>query len=285
MTKELAALGSVADREVRLVCLDIDGTLVNSNNTISTSTRKAVRSLVEGGISVCLATGRPLFAAKQIGLDLGITGPGMFFSGALIASLAEAAPHYMAPLSRDDLRWSLETFSDPEIGLELYTSQDWYIEETSRFSNVHREYMKRDPLEAQLEEITASREILKVVIMCDKGEVESRVERLLSGNNRISVGKGYGAAHPDLCFINFTNPEASRANAFRILCEQYGVGAGEVLAVGDGEADIPFLTLAGVGVAMGNAAESVKRAAKYVTKSVDQDGLAFALEKLVALKK
>ena len=97
----------------------------------------------------------------------------------------------------------------------------------------------------------------------------------------LRFGIGHGAAHPDLNFVNVTSLECSPERALQVLLDFAGCKTQDLVAFGDGDTDIPVLKAAGLGIAMGNARRSVKDAADYVTKSVEENGVAEAINLLI----
>ncbi len=89
------------------------------------------------------------------------------------------------------------------------------------------------------------------------------------------------ASHPQWFFINITSNSATRVNAFDSLVEWYGVEPENVMTFGDAQSDCIFLQKAGVGIAMGNANDQVKACASFVTEAVWDDGVAYALARLI----
>lgn len=88
-------------------------------------------------------------------------------------------------------------------------------------------------------------------------------------------------AYPDIDFVNIIHPEVSKGKALTALTSYMGISLGEVVAVGDGVNDLPFLSVAGLAIVMGNAPDEVKKVADYVTLDVDKSGLAVAINRFL----
>jgi hydroxymethylpyrimidine pyrophosphatase-like HAD family hydrolase len=154
--------------------------------------------------------------------------------------------------------------------------------ETQRYAEVFEEYLHRLPKIASFEQLIATQEILKVGFTVERGSTqETALYETLARFNTLQFATASGASHPHLLWGSATHKNATREKGFEVLMSLMNVSPQEVIAFGDGESDIPFLKLAGVGIAMGNSPKSVQDAACIVTKSVDEDGVFDAISRLL----
>lgn len=107
------------------------------------------------------------------------------------------------------------------------------------------------------------------------------MRQIMANHPQFHYGVATGAAHDTILFSNGTNPDASREKVFSIITDSMNIPPERVMSFGDGESDRIFISLAGTGVAMGNAPESVKAASDFVTTGVEDDGVLHALRHLV----
>lgn len=265
----------------RLAFFDIDGTLVNSRHEIGGATRAAVRRLHDYGIKIALASGRPYFAATQILDDLGINAPSMFFAGALIVDPASGEIIDEAPLSEAAARTVIGRARAKGIYLELYDRDNYYVELDSDLAAIHASYLGKGPIIGAFDQLIESAKILKCVTIMSAASDAADLRKFLAEFPDLTASIAPGASHPAITFGNLTSQAACRERAFDLMLARLGLRAADVVAFGDGDADIPFLTKAGVGVAMGDLNKRVTEAADLVTLDADHDGVALALDYLV----
>jgi Cof subfamily protein (haloacid dehalogenase superfamily) len=266
---------------VKLVFLDLDGTVVDPHHQISPATLQQLHRIRSQGVRVSVATGRPYFGARKATDTLEITETSVFFSGSLAMNPRSQEVFFSEELSTPDVLCLLEESRRFGLHIELYTKDHYFTEEHGPLSDeIHVTYLGVPPTVTDLEKLASKEKLLKAVCLV-RSEDEPKLRLFLEKFKNLTIGVAYGAAHEDILFASITSPKASRENAFDRLLEHFQVQASEVAAFGDSESDIPFLQRAGYGFAMGNASESVRQAAKLVTQSVTEDGVANALKRLI----
>lgn len=270
-------------RPLRAAFFDIDGTLVNSKGTIGPTTSQEIEQLRRSGVRVGLASGRPEFGASRVIADLSITDPCMFFSGALVCLPgAASSPLLEVSLEGSEVHTLIEALTTQQLYFELYSRSEYFIESDHPLAEMHAGYLHRYPAIAPFKDVIAQNPILKLVAALESPAQEQAMRTLLSRMPQVHCAFSKGATHDDILFANITSVKATRDHAFRALLAACNVSAEETLAVGDAEADIPFLQLAGWGLAMANAPLAVQQRANEVCGSVEQDGLGEWLKKLRA---
>ena len=265
---------------IRAVFFDLDGTLVNAAGVVSAAARESLAALQQAGISVGFATGRPLFACQDLIAELGIASPSLFFSGSLLIEPLQGRILAQTPIDREALIAVIDGAREANLYLELYTKENLFVHGHDGLADMHFVYLKRYPVCCDLKALSSAETIIKAVLISGDPEAERRMRELCLKLTGIHAAYSTGASHPQVVFGNLTSPLCSRDRAFEVLIADLKVSAAEVAAFGDAEADLPFLKLAGCGVAMGNAPESVRRGARHVTKSVEEDGVPYALTAL-----
>ncbi len=265
-----------------LACFDIDGTLVDSDHKLGPGAKEAVALLQEHGVQIALASGRPSFAATSLAGTLGITGPSMFFSGSVIICPGSSCPLEAAPLSTEDIQSCLSLSQEHNWYTELYTIDGYFTPEPHELATIHEEYMGCAPLfeELRLVEEKHRGRIYKVQLAYPFPITQKELDLFEATFPHLSLGIAYGAAHPHITFVSVTSKEGSRHQAFSHLLKHTHSAQEKTIAFGDAESDIPFLQLAAIGIAMGNAKEHVKNEADFVTRSVSEGGVLHAVQEL-----
>lgn len=270
---------------IKLIALDLDGTLVPSDQVIPERTARVIREVVEQGVYVVLASGRCTKSAAKVQQTLGISGQPLILHNGVIVRVDETRPTILDTIPLPTLqrfyRCSMEydwdcsfVFGDCDM---VYTNTD---DEFNHF--VMREYNLSEPVYTpdfgEMERYCRMfEEPNKILVTCDNLEQTLATEQQL----RREFGDGLSVLVAGERFIDIAPSGVSKGVGLRELTAKLGISPEEVMAVGDSNNDLTMLAFAGVSVAMENALETVKQAARYRTDSNDREGVRKAIEKYV----
>jgi release factor glutamine methyltransferase len=279
---EVAQAFEPADRleslsHIRLVVLDMDGTLIGSDLVVSSRARRAIATAQERGVAVTLATGRMFDFVQPFARDLGITTPFISYQGGLIKAADAAAPIYRATMEQALVQEVLELCDQRGWRLVLYADEEVYLTERDRPESFYR-YMLGERLVwvDNLAAVIEQHEPLKFIIFVEPRQaagVEAELRQRFDG--RMSVVRSHEV-------IIEGNPlGATKVDALRRLAAHLGIPQAEVMAVGDQDNDAAMIAWAGVGVAMGNGSPAAKAAADWIAPPFEEDGAAVAIERFV----
>lgn len=276
--------------EIRLIVLDIDGTLLDSAGVLPPRVREAVRAAHDRGCLVTLASGRRLYAARGVAAELGIATPLILYNGGLVYDLAQETPLHLASLTADAVRRSVEliweaghqpvVFENPLRGESIFTGP----EERQNAAAAH--YLGRRQVTINRlarEELAQVSEPLLLTAMGHEAEMQELRELVLTAAIECQTLIEEQTFVPGSCWwqLDVMGPGCSKGGALLRLCEATGVDPAETLTVGDGINDLELIQLAGVGIAMGNAVPALKEAAVAVVADNNHDGVAEALDRFV----
>jgi Cof subfamily protein (haloacid dehalogenase superfamily) len=260
---------------VRLIALDLDGTVIGSDLIVRDRVRQSVIRAQAQGIAVTIVTGRMFAAALPFARELGITGPIVCYQGAGIFDVATGALIEQTPLAQDVTRDVLAKANADHFHAQCYADDRLYVEEINEFTHKYTSLSQVEPvLVPSLRAKFAEESTLKIVLVDEAERATAYTETLktLLGS-RAYVTR----SHPD--FVEILDPHVDKGRALRYVANHYGVAIDATLAVGDSWNDMPLLTTAGMGIAMGSAPPEVLARADAVVGDVAHDGVAEAIER------
>ena len=260
----------------KLAVTDLDGTLLDKNSNISEQNLRAVEKLRAKGCIFTMITGRMYSAAKTYIDILDCKELVGLYQGAEITDIRNKSTIYKATLKqsvceeiyKDALRLGLniQAYADDKVYAESYDENTAFYERLCRV---------KINIKDSIEDIVSSENNIKLLINTDKGSVTRNLEFFIkkySGDaNVVRSGEH---------FIEFTHKNADKGKALEIIAKHYGIERSQIIAFGDQMNDIPMIKYAGMGVAMKNAPDDVKKYADLNAPANDESGVAYVLEKL-----
>ena len=266
---------------IKLIALDTDGTLLNSNNKILPSTKTAIKKASSQGIKVVLCSGRPIAGLAHFMKELGIEGNDQYAVTLNGAITRTADGEIMTQdLVSNDLYRALTKFAqeqavpfnivDPDSKIITADHDIDYFELLQAWENTAPMFV-RTP-----DEMPANFEISKGCFVGAK-EILDRVEPVL----REKFKKDLYIVRADDHFLECLHPNVNKGNGLKELGKKIGITTDEMIAFGDEKNDISMFDIVGTAVAMGNGSQEAKDHAQYTTASNDDDGIAKALDKFV----
>jgi Cof subfamily protein (haloacid dehalogenase superfamily) len=267
---------------IRLIALDIDGTIIGDDHEIAERTINAVRGAMERDVAVSLVTGRMVSSAMRFAQELGLTGPIVGYQGGLIRAmplpdsrrLGKLLLHTPLPAeaARSILEWTRGHGLDPHVNhLERFIlrADDPKADDYSAFMGAHAELVP-DLLAAIDHPVT---KVLAVGEPPIPTEVAPLARAEFAGRADVTI------SHPR--FLEFVAPGVSKGRAIRWLARRLRIPLGATLAIGDQWNDLEMLAEVGHGTAMPTAPAEVRAAARYVARPLKDDGAARMIEDLV----
>jgi len=268
--------------EYKLLVVDVDGTILDSNGAISDEDKAALAGAAAAGVRVCLSTGRVVNACHSIIEKLSLGGCHIFYDGALVCDAAKTQEIYCNPLEAGAVRKAVEFARANDIYLELYSTERFFAERQNWSDEIHTNYFGVAPTITDFSGIWERERILKAEILVHNKAEQAEAELFMNefnGSLHFSIARS--PSFPEINFVNIINPGVSKGAALKALATHYGISIGEIIAIGDGLNDISLLEGAGTAGAMGNAFPEVKRVADYITLDVKDSGVAAAIRKFL----
>ena len=271
--------------DYKLICIDMDGTLLSDKKTISDRNLRTIRLASEKGVRIAVCTGRIFISADFFSEFLGVKSPVIASNGAYIREKDRDEVVYKATLGALKCKKLLAVFRQYDIYPHYYTSDTVFTEKLVYSSSFYEKVNKTLPKDKQV----------KIVLVEDWNEtfekyekeifkgigVDDDIEKIQKAKATLRDMVDFEVVSSRYDNFEVMNKGVSKGNAVKILAEYYGISSEEVICIGDSENDLSMIKFAGLGVAMGNGDENVKEAAKYITDSNNCDGVAKAIEKFV----
>lgn len=264
---------------IKLIALDMDGTLLLPDHTISPAVKAAITEARARGIKVVLTTGRPYAGVHRYLQTLEMDQEGDYcitYNGALVQKASDGSTVAQTTLSYDDYRY-LEKMSR-EVGSHFHALDRHTLYTANRdisYYTVHESYVATIPLVfCEAEKMPQDIALLKVMLIDEPEILDAAIARIPQ-----EVKARYTLLKSAPYFLEILDKRVDKGTGLRSLAEALGIRADEVMAVGDQENDIAMIKYAGTGVAMGNAIDSVKSVADYITRTNLEDGVAHAIER------
>jgi len=252
---------------IKAIFFDIDGTLLShSMGCIPPDTLEALCRLREKGIRTAIATGRHLLEMRELPVWQTPYDGYVLLNGQMVLG-KELEPLFEAPFLPAERDYLVRLFEEKKTPLILADRQRMYINfSTPAVERAQAAISTPVPPVGQYR----GESLFQAIAFAGAG-AEETLSRALPGCG-LTRWNPFG--------IDVTPQGGGKVTGLRLLMERWGICREETMAFGDGENDLEMLRFAGIGVAMGNAPESVKEAADYVTSSVDDGGVARGLKAL-----
>jgi hypothetical protein len=262
---------------IRLVALDLDGTLVGEDLVVRPRVREAVAAAQARGIAVTIVTGRMFAATKSFARELSIDGPIVCYQGAAIFDAASGTVLRETPVHPDVTRDTLEWAHVHGVHAQCYADDTLYVDQINRFSRRYTALAQVEPIVVpSLRTAFAERPSIKVVLVDDPDRSE---QHLVALQGLLGARAYITRSHVD--FVEILDPAVNKGEALAFVASHHGVTLDETLAVGDAWNDVPLLEAAAVGVAMGSGPPELLERADHVVGDVAHDGVAEAIERYV----
>ncbi|WP_196220158.1 Cof-type HAD-IIB family hydrolase [Terrilactibacillus tamarindi] len=264
----------------KLVCSDIDGTIINSDHKLSLGTKKAAKVLQQKKIPLVLVSARMPQAMIPLQEELGSSGPLICFSGALVLGeerldgTREVLKN--ACLNQKDVQDIYHTCVEkfPQISFTAYNKTDWLVSSDQDGWVIQEHDITGTPMNVfSFQSDSLYPEVNKILCMGPRQVIKTLEEHLHVNFSDLTIYR----SKPN--YLEIMAQHVSKSNAISILLERYQINREDVIAFGDNYNDIDMLQACGLGVAMGNAPDEVKAISDAVTLTNDEEGIKVALEK------
>ncbi|MDH6367930.1 MULTISPECIES: HAD family hydrolase [Breznakia] len=264
----------------KLICVDLDGTLLNSRNMITPQNKKAIRKALDAGIEVAIVSGRPNCFTIRIMNQISVKMSHITFNGGYYRVAGKSRTFPIPASAADQIahlaqKYNVRTYFKNK-NLSLCTRTDPGVLDYDLYKDVTPEKDRMDmyysvDTQTILDHDT---EYLKIISLQD--DVDS-LNQMVDEVEKIEGIRLY--RYPD--YFECSSIETSKGLAIKAVCKDIGIDLSDVVCIGDNFNDLPMFEVAGLSVAMKNAPDAVKEKVDVVTLSNDDSGVAYAIENYV----
>jgi len=261
---------------IRFIAIDIDGTLITPDKRITNPVREALEYAEKKGVMVSLITGRLYPTCKRYSLELGISGPCIIYQGAMIidSRTDRVLQEIRVPkrVALEIIKYSRENSLSLNVYMDQYT---FYTEKPNEYSILDAQLNEVEIQIVEDIERIVTNDPLKLMFVGEPNTISS-LETFFT-----SKDDSYSATTSLPQFLEIVGKKATKKDALEWLSKRLKIEQEEIMAIGDSHNDISMIEWAGIGVAMGNADEKVKKVADFITLSNTEDGVAYAIKKFI----
>ncbi len=271
--------------DYQMLVLDLDGTLTNRDKIITPGTKKVLMEAQRRGKILVLASGRTPYGVRPLVEELQMEKFGGYmlpFNGGIIIDCRTGREIFSRMLPAESNRRIIGLARTYGLNVLTYEGQSAVMSNPecphSQFEarNNHLAVHAMDSIEAMADYVTFP---VPKFLLCGDGDYLEKVEPRV----REFMGKGFSVYRSDPFFLEVLPEGVDKASSIERLLPVTGLRREQVIACGDAYNDISMIRYAGLGVAMENALPAVKEAADYITRSNDEDGVAWVTEKFMLL--
>ena len=277
--------------DIRLLVLDLDGTIVGDSNHINEPVKQAIKAAQAKGIRVAIATGRMYCSALRFHREIGSTLPLLAYQGALIQDPIAQKRYRHWPVAQSLAIELLDYFEQSEfsqeIAVHVYVDDRLYVKEIATATQAYAQRSQVDPIAIGNLRQALTSDPTKILAMSRDGSAAMADRSALADRLYEKLKRRYAPSDLYLTkssgqFLEAANPASDKGTAVQYLAEEVlALQPHNVMAIGDNFNDLEMIEYAGIGVAMENAPEAVKSRANYVAPNVERNGAATAIQNIL----
>lgn len=266
---------------IKLVAIDMDGTLLSSSHEISERNKEAIKGALEKGVKIVLCSGRTINNLLEFTRGLGLIGEEEYVvghNGAAAMRIIDEEYVYENSLTGKEAKEIAKVCDSVDANYTIYT----FHEAMTPRDNAHGRY------EAELNSMKLKvchprvlddeEKITKVLILDDEEVLDSYI-----GEIRKHFDDQYNLVRSMPVYLEIMRKEVNKMSGIMAVAKLHGIEESEIMAIGDAPNDLEMIEGAGLGVAMGNAHEIIKEASDFITRTNDEDGVAYVLNRYLHL--
>lgn len=255
-----------------LIAMDLDDTLLNYKKEISLKTKKCLEELFNNGHIIVIVTGRIFDACYDVVTKLGFANYMVTDSGSLIYDVIGNKIIYKRELSKINMKKIIRLYNNQMEYIE-FSDEHYYYKYSKNIINHCGLSKNIDNIDDFINKNNVIHSSIKMIDYHDNKKIIQKINEKSLNLNVIEM-KSSGR---DVKWLELFQKGISKFEAIKYLCRKEMIDKNNIICFGDNYNDIDMICKSKYGVAMGNAIDDIKKVAKYVTKSCDEDGIEFFL--------
>ncbi len=263
----------------KMIAIDLDDTLLNDCHEVSKEDKEALFKAQKEGVKLCMMTGRNYLSTKPF-LEMAafedLTG---CLNGAYIVDSVTDNFLYQYSINSNVCSEILKYIEKTGVHVNFYHDHEVVSREKNHITDYYRDLtgIEPEPVGKLSEYVLDTNVSAGKLLLIDENEKLKQIQKVLEEK------------YHEVVHLTFSKPRhleinsicASKGNAVKVIAEHYHIAREEIIAIGNDENDITMIRNAGLGIAMGNAKEKIKKEADYVTLSNNESGVAYAINKFI----
>ena len=263
----------------KMLAVDLDGTLLDENHQLTKRVRSALYQVADAGVQVVIATGRMFQSAAKIVEEIGMDLPMVTYNGALIRSGLSGRTFHHQKLDTDAARKFVALMRAESVEPLAYIEDELYVETETETTRKYAEITKvRLNYVGNLEAYIKSAPTMLLFM----GDVPT-IDYLLPQMQK-EYGREFYITRSFPTFMEIMKVGVSKAAALEALASDLGIDRTDIIAIGDNYNDMEMIEYAGLGVAVGNAADGLKAIADYTAEANNGEAVIEVIEKFIVKK-
>lgn len=265
---------------IKIVAIDLDGTLFDAKKNISNENKQAIKKAKELGCKVVIATGRPISGVTPVLEELGLiddTDYVIVYNGAKVYNVGTKEIIFSSTITGKDVKDLY--YESKKLGVHFHA----FRQNEELITPMHNPYTdveaRINHVEDKIFDFTLinDNDLFLKAMMVDSDE---NITRIMNEVNPIFIDK-YSMVRSSKIFLEFLNKNTHKGHALKALAKHLNIDIKDTMAIGDAGNDLPMIKASGIGVAMENAFPEIKAEADYITASNEESGVARAIEKFI----
>ena len=264
----------------KLVAIDMDGTLLNSDKVISKGNKVAIKKAIKKGVKVVITSGRGLKGLDKFLDEIHLRGENEYLianNGGTIYRTSDFKCISYKGLKGRDLVKAHALSKEFGLNMIAYTHEGSIAAEENEFTRFESEYVGNPVKILNFNtDVDDEDEITKILFSQTEEFLEKKMLEIPK-----EFYSEYNVVKTMPIVLEVMDKDCNKGYGVKVLADKLGIKKEEIICIGDQANDIEMITYAGLGIAMGNAIEELKNVAEYVTLDNDNDGVAKAIEKFI----
>ena len=267
---------------IKLIALDMDGTLLNEAKQIPQAHIEAIHKAIAKGVKLVLCTGRPLVGVKPYFEKLGLDAENEYVivnNGCSTHQTSDWSLVDWQELSPDDIRYLDKIAKKSPAQLTLFDEEHYFVvdEDPGQLVINDAKLVFTTPTKISLEEaISGQQTIFQAMFLAEKDQLDQ-----FEADFGSEIESRFSGVRSQPIIYEALPLGTTKASGLARLAEKLGIAREEIMALGDANNDLEMLEYAGLGIAMGNADQHVKDLADAVTASNEENGVALAIKQYI----